>query len=375
MNSIDPGSINTLSAIIESFDPASVIVFTGGASYTTSGAASVVDRALTSRSATYIRNIAPNPDLDAVNEAIARYRSAEPELVVAVGGGSTIDLAKVVNAVAPRSQDARAYILGERPFDGAGAPLVAIPTTSGTGSEATRYAVITVDGEKVPVGHDALLPAHVILDPQLSYSLPPHVSAVTGLDALAQAMESMWSVRSDAESIGTASRALQLAVDNIEAVVNRPDPPSRAAMLEASHLSGVAINRAPTSAPHALSFHLTTTHGVPHGHAVALTLGGVLEYIGGVDESDILDPRGVRHVASTVTDITDILKVRDPGAGRAKLYDLIEAVGLEPTLGGVGAGSREAKDAIAGAVSRVRLANSPCRFDRHSLRSMLSGIA
>jgi alcohol dehydrogenase class IV len=191
-----PGSISDTAGLVARLDPQAVLVFAGGASYSSSGADAALGRAVKGRSIRTIRDIPADPTVDDVNRAIAVFREDPPDLVVAVGGGSVIDLAKAVRTIGPVASDAGPFLLGDRTVEEGGPPLLAVPTTAGTGSEATRYAVFTVDGGKRPIGHPALLPEHVILDPELTYSLPPAVTASTGLDALAQAMESMWSTRS-----------------------------------------------------------------------------------------------------------------------------------------------------------------------------------
>lgn len=374
MVDIAPGSISDLRSILTNASARTVVVFAGGSSFEGSGAAKAIERATEGVVTRLVRDIPENPDLATVNAAIDTYRAAPPDAVIAIGGGSVMDLAKVVNAVAPLADDARPYVTGAKTLSGGSVPLIAVPTTSGTGSEATRYAVVTVDGVKLPMGDVSLLPVHVILDPELTYTIPPGVTASTGLDALAQAMEAMWSVRSDDASNEPATRGLVLALANIERAVNNPDPGSRTAMMEAAYLSGVAIDTTATTAPHALSYRLTTEHGVPHGHAVALTLGAVLEYNAGVTSSDVNDARGVDHVRAAVSAVCDVLGVPDPTAGRRLLYDLIAGIGLDPTFAGVGADSPEARAVIVESVSPARLANNPRAFPGDSLSKLIASI-
>lgn len=370
-----PGSIESSVRLVESLDPASVLVFTGGASYEACGAAPVIERALAGRTASMIRDVPADPSAGDVNGAIRRFRSAPPDLIIAIGGGSVIDLAKAVRVIAPFASDATPFLTGEQPIEAPGTPLLAVPTTAGTGSEVTRYAVFTVDGEKRPIGHPALLPDHVILDPELTYSLPPAVTASTGLDALAQAMESMWSTRSTDTSYADARLALLLALDHLETAVNRPNPESRAAMCTASHLAGHAIDISATTAPHALSFHLTTEYDVPHGHAVALTLGAVLEYNAAVGPNDCSDRRGPDHVRAAIDDVLGMMGVATPAEARAMLTDLVSTVGLEPTLRGVGVESPDQRRALAASASPIRLATNPREFDGASLNTLVDGVA
>jgi len=369
-----PGSIATVSDLVARLNPESVMVFTGGGSYETSGAAAAIEEALIGRTVLMVRNVPADPTSDDVEHAVGTFRADPPDLVIAVGGGSVIDLAKAVRAIGPVSSDPRPFLIGDRTVESGGPPLLAIPTTAGTGSEATRYAVFTVDGEKRPIGHPALLPDHVILDPELTYSLPPAVTASTGLDALAQAMESMWSTRSTDASYRDAREALELALRHLETAVNRPDPPSRTAMCAAAHLSGKAIDVSATTAPHALSFHLTTEYGVAHGHAVALTLGPVLEYNAAVDEADCADPRGPDHVRAVIEDVLELMGVATPAEARSMLTELIAAVGLDSTLSGVGVAAGARRHDLAKSASPIRLATNPRRFSHEALSQVVSEI-
>ena len=368
------GSITTLRAHVDAIDPNAVLVLTGGRSFEGSGAAPHVRSALAGRDVTFLRDVPADPTLEDVTSAVAVFRSASPALVVAVGGGSVIDLAKAVRVIGPTSTSPAAFLRGDHEIERPGPPLVAIPTTAGTGSEATRYAVFTVDGEKRPMAHRALLPDYVILDPELTSSLPPAVTAATGLDALSQAMESIWSTRSTVPSSSDARAALGLALTHLPSAVHDPTPESRSAMCTAAHLAGRAIDVSATTAPHALSFHLTTDYGVAHGHAVALTLGAVLAYNAEVTDDDCADPRGPQHVRRVIADILDLLGVATPADAHAYLDGLVGDLGLEPTLAGVGVVSSEQRRALAASASPVRMATNPRRFDEESLEALVASL-
>lgn len=369
------GDTARLNSILARLGVERVLLFTGGTSYQSSGAAAAIEPILSDLRVERISNITPNPTLDEVESAIETFRTFHPDVVVAVGGGSVIDLAKAVRLLAAQEAQSRDIVTGLVAAMPAGTPLVAIPTTSGTGSEATHFAAVYVDGVKHSLAHESARPDFAILDPLLTYTLPARLTAITGLDAMSQAMESLWSVRSTPESRSAARRSLMLSRGALGSAVHEPSPRSRADMFEAAHLSGRAIDISMTTASHALSYVLTTEHGVPHGHAVALTLGPVLEFNAGVTIEDCLDTRGVQHVTGVIDEILAILGARDPADGGRIVKGLMESLGLEATLEGVGAGTDEARNRIAESVDLQRMANNPRRLSSDRLVELIDTIA
>lgn len=350
------------------------MLFTGGASFQRSGAADAIEPMLASLSVERISDVTRNPTAEDVLAAIDRLRRSQPDLIVAVGGGSVLDLAKATRGLAGES-DPRAIVISGTPIGIPGVPLVAIPTTAGTGSEVTQFAVVYVDGVKHSVGHPSFRPDHVVLDPYLTASMPARVTAETGLDALSQAMESMWSIGSTDESLTHAHRALSLAWGNLSAAVQSPSVESRIAMCTAAHLAGRAIDISKTTAAHALSYPMTVRHGVAHGHAVALTLGALLEYNSWVSETDCVDPRGADFVRARIHEVLQVIGVSDGTAGKHAVSALLTRVGLETTLTAVGVVSAAERRAIVDSANAERQANNPRALDRAHLMTLVDGIA
>jgi alcohol dehydrogenase class IV len=156
-------------------------------------------------------------------------------------------------------------------------PCIAIPTTAGTGSEATHFSVVYKNKVKFSVADPRMIPATVILNPALTAQMSPYQTACTGMDALAQGIESYWAVGATGESWEYAEKAIRQAWLFLEKAVKNPDTESRQNMLEAAYWSGRAINISKTTLCHALSYSLTSYFGYPHGHAVALLLPAVFE--------------------------------------------------------------------------------------------------
>jgi alcohol dehydrogenase class IV len=368
------GDSARLAAILARARAGRVLLFTGGASYESSGAASAIGPVLDRVAVERISSVTANPTLEEIESAIDAFHAFDPDLVIAVGGGSVIDLAKAVRLLANQDELVRDLVVGLADPRPATIPLVAIPTTSGTGSEATHFAVVYVDGVKYSLTHDSCRPDFAILDPLFTYTLPRRLTAITGLDALSQAMESLWSVQSTRESQTFARRSLTLAFSAIGPAVHRPSPRSREDMFRAAHLSGRAIDISMTTASHALSYDLTINHGVPHGHAVALTLGALLEFNAGVTTDDCLDPRGVAHVTGIINEILSILGARDAAHGRRIIEELVASLDLDPTLEGVGAGTEQSRTQLVQSVNAQRLANNPRRLTNHALRELVDSI-
>ena len=208
-----------------------------------------------------------------------------PALVVAIGGGSALDSAKQAAAVAGAAAGVEAYALGARALPSSGPPVVAVPTTAGTGAEVTRTCVVTTSaGRKVWLWGEELLPRLVVLDPLATVSMPAHVTTATGLDACVHAVEAASGRRTSSAVEQTAVRAIRLVLEHLGvAVGDGTDVAARQGMQEAALLAGVAIDAGGTGIAHAIGHALGTVAGaqgvhVPHGVAVAVALAAALPW-------------------------------------------------------------------------------------------------
>ncbi|CAE7473306.1 phpC [Symbiodinium sp. CCMP2456] len=252
-------------------------------------------------------------------------------------------------------------------------PLIAIPTTAGTGSEATHFAVVYVDGEKYSVADPCLLPETAIVDPKLTYSVPTRMTAATGLDAFCQAIESIWAVGATEESVGYAKEAAALAFAHLPTATNSPTEEARYAMCRASHLAGKAINISKTTLPHAISYAITADYGIPHGAAVATTLSSVLAYNFGVTSSDCADTRGAPHVHQRLSMILEILGAATIAEACQRVESFVSSLGCNPTLVSAGIHQHEKIRTLAERVNPERLSNNPRKANHEDLFSLLSG--
>jgi alcohol dehydrogenase len=226
-------------------------------------------------------NVEPNPTHQNVDGGVEVIEKKGCELVVALGGGSVIDAAKLMACIAVNKGNAYEYAFGKKKIEKKGLPLIAIPTTAGTGSEVTPFAVIS-DREKklkAPVRNRQLFPKVAIVDPELTASMPAGLTANTGADALSHALEALWSKKAQPITDYLALRAAKLVFENLKKVCQEPhNMEAREEMSLASLLGGMAISNAWTGPAHAISYPFTVHFGVSHGNACALTLPEVMEF-------------------------------------------------------------------------------------------------
>lgn len=308
----------------------------------------------------------PNPLYEDVCRAIALFHREKCDCIVAVGGGSAIDVAKCVKLFAPMDPAVN-YL--EQPYADSHIPLIALPTTAGTGSESTHFAVIYSEGKKYSIAHESLLPNYAILEPSVLASLPVYQKKCTLLDALCQAIESWWSVRSSEESAAYSKRAIELMMKYQKAyLLGTSDEANRQIML-AANLAGQAINLTTTTAAHAMSYKLTTVYGLPHGHAVAVCLPHLWRYM--ADHTDQCnDPRGQEHLERTFVQIASALGARSIsdaiGLFESLLADMeIEAPHLPET----------SLSELAESVNPARLGNNPVSLSHEALTALYRTIS
>jgi alcohol dehydrogenase class IV len=220
-----------------------------------------------------------------------------------------------------------------------------------------------------------MLPRIAIVDANLTMSLPKYTTAVSGLDALSQAVESYWSIHSTTDSKQFASDAIELITANLPVTVKNPDADSRGRMAEAAHLAGKAINITKTTAAHSISYPLTSYFGIPHGQAVGVTLPSLLVFNANVTDKDVLDKRGARYVRETIDEICKLLGASGVSDAREKIDSIIREVGLETRLSLLGLRNREDIETIvANGFDPDRVKNNPRMLTKETLRGILEEI-
>ncbi len=352
-------SIQELAEILNRTAPKKIFLATGRSSYEKSGAKAALSGILSSANVTEFESQSSTLQMGDLQSAVDLFRSNQCDFIIGVGGGLAMDLAKAVSILASQSGDLKKFIRGETIPSPREIDLVLIPTTAGSGSEATHFSVIYIDSCKFSLAHQSMISNVVILDASLTDSLPPRLTANSGLDVLCQGVESFWSVRSTEVSRPLSTQAIDLTLNHLVNAVTAPTAEARNQMLLAANFAGQAINIAKTTAAHALSYYLTIEHQVPHGHAVALILPHLLVCNAQSIQGRCHDPRGVEFVMQRISDLLQLLQVETPEQGRHKLLSIVEATGLPTKLSQVGVTSHDLQPMKNSSLGSERAGNNP----------------
>ncbi|MBI2508160.1 phosphonoacetaldehyde reductase [Candidatus Woesearchaeota archaeon] len=355
------GSINKIAGIASELDTKRIFLVTGRDSYEHSGVKNCLDMLLHHYEINRFNQFSSNPRLVDIMRGFELFKKEDYELIIAVGGGSVIDVAKAIKLFNFNKCSSKT-------------PLVAVPTTSGTGSEATYYIVYYIGKEKQSEGlPEITLPDYSICDPTFTMNIPKKIAAATGMDALGQAIESYWNINSTKESKEFAKQSISLLIDNLEKSVGNPDPELKEKVMRAANLSGKAINITKTTACHSISYPITSYFHIHHGHAVGLTLGEMLVY-NYYSKQECVDQRGEDYLKSALEEITALIGGKDVIEARDILYDLMKNIGLETKLIDLGINKEGIEVIIKRGFNPERVKNNPRHLDEDNLREILESI-
>ena len=293
-----------------------------------------------------------NPQLSDAEPAAKLFSDGKCDGLISVGGGSAMDTAKAVKAIL-LSGSAEAAIQGSRKEERI-LPHLAIPGTAGTGAEATENAVVYLDKKKISLSDRILRPEGVILDAELLESLPEYHRKSAALDALSQGIESYWCLSATEDSRVHAYLAVLGVLDNIKAYL-AGDPHAAEEMMEAAFQSGKAINLTRTTAAHAMSYQLTKTLGIAHGHACMVTLPVLWEQM---MESGEMQP--------VLKDLAQKMRLGDERMGPKLLRGLMYSLEMEiPEMP-----DEAVLESLASSVDPQRLGNHPVKLTHEDLKNI-----
>lgn len=302
-----------------------------------------------------------------------------PEWLVAFGGGTVIDTAKLIcafwNLDLSSEEEFRKHVESNRIAPTPLAPLCAIPTTAGTGSEATQFAVCFVGMEKYSLDHPSLLPKDHLLDSRAIRALDSTVRAHTFLDAVCQATESLWAVGSTQESQKYAMDALErLLANGLRSFSATASNDILFAGLEGAHLAGKAINISRTTAPHALSYYLTARHDMPHGLAVSTTFSELARLNFEVGQDDCLDPAGPNALRNRFDLIFSAWRCSSIDEFCRNFDALRKELGVAARFHDLGLSPEEFESFLSHLPNPERMKNNPRRISPNMIREVLTPL-
>ena len=309
----------------------------------------------------------PNPLYESVVNGVRIFKDENCDSIIAVGGGSAIDVAKCIK------------LYSSLPGDGADGswikaeivpntiPFLAMPTTAGTGSEATKYAVVYYEDTKQSITSENFIPDTVLMDPSVLKTLPLYQKKATMCDALCHAIESFWSINSTDESKEYSREAIEGVLKYMDGYLANTEE-GNAGMLNAAHIAGKAINITQTTAGHAMCYKITSLFGCAHGHAAILCDRVLFQWmIANID--NCIDPRGKEYLRKTFDEIGVAMGGENSKTGVEKLYSIFNKLNLDIPI----ATNDQIKE-LESSVNPTRLKNHPIFLGKEKLHELYKSI-
>ncbi len=326
-----PNSLNKLLDEIKKFDTNSILIVSGRNVCNTEGYKKIHD-ILSSISKVYeFNDVIPEPNSSNLLDLAKKAREVKPSLIVGIGGGSSLDMAKIASIVITNEKDPISYFKGEI-IQNKGPPIITIPTLFGTGSEITPISVIVDNGKKLALYHSFLYPSLAIIDPILSITAPPNATASAGIDALCHAIESIMSIDSNSITEPLAFEAIRLSDGYLERVYcNGEDIEARTAIAMASLLSGISFMNTGLCLPHGIAYTYAVNYNLPHGISVAIPLPYVIEF------NSIAIPDKISLIASAFNlDVTGLSVYEISTYISSRLMEIMDNLNLPTNLSDIG---------------------------------------
>ncbi|TWH52021.1 iron-containing alcohol dehydrogenase [Sporomusa sp. KB1] len=314
--------------------------------------------------------VEPDPSIVTIDGVAAKMKEFGADVAVAFGGGSPMDTAKLACMLQSNAGSVCDYMRKTRNIDNPAVPVICIPTTAGTGSEVTSFGVVTDSdaGEKIGVAHDSMMPKLAIIDPALQLSMPPSLTAATGMDALCHAIEAF--VSTDAELLSDAMclHAIRLIGENIrKAVADGRDVETRGKMALASLAAGVGFAQAGLGAVHGIAHCLGAMYHVPHGVANALMLPYVMSF------NVMASMEKFREIAIALGENVTGLSLRDAAYRSVAAVKLLnEDLGIPQTLKEVGVKESDFSSIIKNTMTYGRLPFNPRTVTEKDVENILT---
>ena len=344
-----------------------IFVICGEKSFHQSGAKKLLNEFLKNKLIKFFYKKFPYPDLNELKLIIKDLKEFKPDLIIAVGGGSVLDYAKIANGLTKDENLEENIKNSNYSLSGNFSKLLAIPTTAGSGAEVTSNAVIYVDKIKYSVEGEKIKPDYFFLLPELVIGASNKIKSSAGFDAIAQAIESLISKKSNEKSVQFAKESLEISFKYFLEHLNKPNLDNTSAMCLAANLSGKAINISKTTAPHAVSYPFTSIYNISHGHAVSLTLNKFINFnYKNKDKSDSHFNLDERYKM-----MFNLSKSKNLNSFDQFISNLKQKANLENDFNKLGINIEKDFSKIISGVNILRLSNNPIKLDKEDLKRII----
>jgi len=345
-----------------------IFVLCGKKSFSTSGAEIFFKDLLDKKETKLFYKNSELPVLEELIHIINSIKVFKPDLILAVGGGAVIDYAKIANVVDVREDLADLIVNYSYPFKKKYTKLAAIPTTAGSGAEVTSNAVIYVDGIKHSFESELLVPDNFFLIAEFLISAPNKIKASAGFDAIAQALESLVSKKSNDQSVEYASKSLRVSINSYISFLSDPNLRNATEMSIASNLAGKAISISKTTAPHATSYPFTSLFNISHGHAVGLFFESFFKF-----NFDNLDKSETSFDLKKRFDlIFNLFDVRNINDFNSKIKLIKKQAKLEDNLDLLNINIENNYKKILQGINLLRLGNNPIKINENDILKIIT---
>jgi alcohol dehydrogenase class IV len=345
-----------------------IFILCGKKSFVTSGAKIFFKGLLNKKEIRLFYKNSELPVLEELIDIINAIKVFKPDLILAVGGGAVIDYAKISNVVDVRDDLADLIVNYSYPFKKKYTKLAVIPTTAGSGAEVTSNAVIYVDGIKHSFESELLLPDNFFLIPEFLMSAPNKIKASAGFDAIAQALESLISRKSNDQSVEFASKSLRVSINSYIPFLKDPNLKNATEMSIAANLAGKAISISKTTAPHAASYPFTSLFNISHGHAVGLFFESFFKFnFDNLSRSET--SFDLKQRFDLIFDLLDVKNINDFSnkilliKKQANLIDNLETLNID---------IKKSSEKIIKGINLLRLGNNPVKIDGKDIFNIIS---
>ena len=345
-----------------------IFILCGKKSFVTSGAEEVFKKIVNDKDTKIFYKRSELPILEELIEIINNIKNFRPDLILAIGGGAVIDYAKIANVVDVRPDLADLIINYSYPFKEKNTKLSVIPTTAGSGAEVTSNAVIYVDGVKHSFESELLIPDNFFLIPEFLISAPTKIKASAGFDAIAQALESLVSKKSNDQSVKYASKSLRTSINSYISFLDDPNLKNAAEMSIAANLAGKAISISKTTVPHATSYPFTSLFNISHGHAVGLFFEKFFKFnYENLNKSETSFDLKKRF--DLIFNLLDVSNIND---FNSKISIIKKKAKLEDNLTKLNIDINQSSEKIIQGINLLRLGNNPVKIDGKDIYKIIS---